>query len=306
MEENGIFNGTIFKTNPFYLYRFAEVSSLNLTITDNYLSLFTTVTFPVLKEENILPQFRPVQVGYMFTQEEKRRCVRHVLPDRVILFQDSYYEMQCERSMPELCRVNFSNMDPRSGATRSCFHGNYVDCMKFPVDCDTQGPHHFEEGLLISTSQEVQRITEDSHVQLMEQRDGAIFIPWSETVSIVIGNKVHHNPHPDVTTLHTNSSFIFDIDVRYSRVDLMFLLNSNINLTTSMHEEEAAIRFVAEHYAELEVLLDAAEEQVRKAGLHLIISISISATMLIVLVVSYCCTRKCSCYTSWRPIRLQV
>ena len=128
----------------------------------------------------------------------------------------SYYEITCERSMPQLCRVDFINVNSQL----SCFNGEYVDCLKLPVQCDEQDTHYLEEGLLVSSTREVQRVTEDTIVQKMEQRDGAIFVPWEGKISVVVGDQVHQNPdvmttNPDLTH-HSNDCYIFDIEIRNS------------------------------------------------------------------------------------------
>ena len=274
-----------------YLNQFAELAYVNLTTTDEFLSIFATITFPLLRQENILPQFNIAQVGYMFTQDDKTRCVKHILPEQVTLFNGAYYEIECDRRMPELCRVNFINMISQ----QSCFQGDYVDCMMFPIECDTVSPLYFEEGLLISTIQTVQRITEESHVENIKQQGDALFIPWKETVSVVVGDDVHHSPYEMSTgndIKHTDESFIFDIDIRYSEMDLAYLLKYNINLTTNWPQEEAMLRFMNEQRKEVEAILEVVIEQKRQATIHMIISISISLSTLTFGIVAYWCVKK--------------
>ena len=205
----------------------------------------------------------------------------------------AYYEIECDRRMPELCRVNFINMISQ----QSCFQGDYVDCMMLPIECDTVSPLYFEEGLLISTIQTVQRITEESHVENIKQQGDAIFIPWKETVSVVVGDEVYHNPYEMSTgndIKHTGESFIFDIDIRYSEMDLAYLLKYNINLTTNWPQEEAMLRFINEQRKKVEAILEVAIEQKRQATIRMIISISISLSTLTFGIVAYWCVKKSS------------
>ena len=271
-----------------HLAQFAEILALNLTITDSYLSLFGLITFPMIREDNIHPQYSIEQLGYMLTREGKTRCVVHDLPDSVTLMGDNYYELKCGRSMPGLCRVELSNWNLQ----RSCFNGQRVTCMKFPVECEKEKYLEFNEGLLVSTTQRVRLAgVESQRLEEVEKSEGSTFIPWQGASSVLVGNELLINPDVGMAKNSSNKSIVFNIDIQYSDMDLTLLLKSNINVTSRSLNREALIRYMGEMSQEMEDRAKVILEQKRRAEMSVIISSCISVVGILVMAVVYGCVK---------------
>ena len=272
-----------------HLAQFAEILALNLTITDSYLSLFGLITFPMIREDNIHPQYSLEQLGYMITREGRTRCVVHNLPNSVTLMGDNYYELKCGQRMPGLCRVDF-RFD--LNFQKSCFNGHLVTCTKFPVECEKEKYLEFKEGVLVSTAQRVRVAgVESQRLEEVEKTEGSTFIPWQGASSVLVGNELLVNPDVRGMKDSSNKSIVFNIDIQYSEMDLTLLFKSNINVTSRSLNKEALIKYMGEMSQELEDRAKEILEQKRQADMSVIISSCISVVGILVMAVVYGCVK---------------
>ena len=231
VESHGIFNDTVFKDNPFELYKYSEITLSDISYNTKFMNIFFVMSFPVITRISMLPIFNVMQVGFhVIENNSTSRCIKHLIPDLVAFYDSSYHDVACKTSHPfGLCRVDLADLSFKS----SCFNAELISCPQYPTQCNSNNFYSFRDGILLSTSSTVRRATIDSKlVTEAPVNASAMYIPWNGTRSVFIGEHIHNAPGGEVTlgemdeqTSKPGENVLFDTNFHYD-VEGLGLLRS--------------------------------------------------------------------------------
>ena len=237
VNHHSAFNSTIFKTRPFDLENFSDVTLTSINITNSHLVLRVIVSFPILKEDSLFTKYDVLQVGFRVIEgnmTNKSSCANHILPDQVVLYNSFFYELNlCQGLYPYgICRIDLHNLLSRL----SCFQAGTIRCPQYPFKCSTANYLSFRQGLLLTTNSTVLRDTDSSNLITVEPKNGsALFIPWHKTRSVIVGDRIHYAPEDQIPTSGECSSgsssgcsteekyAVYDVDLKYRKDDVRLL-----------------------------------------------------------------------------------
>ena len=239
------FNETIFKEDPLELPKYSEVSLARINVTSRFLIIDAIVSFPILGEESLIPKFSVYQVGFMILEDNNTTlCVKHVLPEHVMVYSGRVYDMEgCGGSYPfGICRVDLDNLDGHL----SCFGGESSrTCPQYQVLCSASNFINLDSGILFVTNSTAMRsasITEQRMMRIPSLNGTATYIPWNNTMAVLIGSDIHLAPDSCTSNISScsNESSVFEVDLQYQREDILMINNLEESDTKLWSKEEHA------------------------------------------------------------------
>ena len=177
------FNGTIFVKRPSLLRQYSELSTRRVINQNTSLHIFFALTFPILKESDMLPRYSVHQTGI----SNNGSCHELLLPDTVVLKEDKWYEVRCHGPIKGICPVH-------EGATTrelSCFSHVSPLCVAPPAKCNDYNYVNSNHGVLVTTSSRVLASRYEASSDKQPFRDNeklivqnltamnTVYIPWS-------------------------------------------------------------------------------------------------------------------------------